>query len=49
MPEKTPGGPLPKQTGTTQKGAPAPGAGSKPVKPNPDFKGGGGKGGGGKK
>jgi len=45
MAEKTPGGPLPKQTGTTQKGAPAAGAGAKPVKPNPDFKG-GGKGGG---
>ncbi len=37
MPEKRPGGPLPKQTGTTQKGQPAPGAGSKPVTPNKGF------------
>jgi hypothetical protein len=49
MPDKTPGGPLPKQTGTQQKGAAAPGEGSKPVKVNPGFQGGGGKGGGGKK
>jgi hypothetical protein len=50
MPEKTPGGPLPKQTGTTQKGQAAPGKGSQPVQVNPNFKGGGsGKGGGGGK
>lgn len=52
MPDKTPGGPMPKQTGTTQKTAPAPGKGAEPVKVNPDFKGGGGSkggGGGGKK
>jgi hypothetical protein len=50
MPEKTPSGSMPKQTGTSQKGAPSPGKGSEPVKVNPDFKGGGaGKGGGGKK
>ena len=30
MPEKTPGGPLPKQTGTQQKGAPAPGKSTPP-------------------
>jgi len=46
MPEKTPGGPLPKQTGTQTKGPAGPGgADAKPVKVNPDFKGGGGKGG----
>jgi hypothetical protein len=42
MPEKTPGGPLPRQTGTQQKGAPQPGGkDAQPVKPNKDFKGGG--------
>jgi hypothetical protein len=40
MPEKTPGGPLPKQTGTTQKN-PTPGKGSEPVKSTPGGKGGG--------
>jgi hypothetical protein len=51
MPDKSPvGGPTPRQTGTTQKGQPAAGEGTKPVKVNPNFKGGGsGKGGGGKK
>ena len=37
MPEKTPGGPLPKQTGTQQKTAPAGGKDSKPVMPNKGF------------
>jgi hypothetical protein len=46
MPDKRPTGPMPRQTGTTQKGAPTPGESSKPVKVNPGFKGGGGKGGG---
>jgi hypothetical protein len=46
MPEKTPGGPLPKQTGTQQKGAAqSGGAEAKPVKVNPGFKGGSGNGG----
>ena len=45
MPEKTPGGPLPKPTGTTQKQG-APGKPAQPVQTNPGFKGGGGKGGG---
>ncbi|MEZ6023194.1 MAG: hypothetical protein R3C16_07250 [Hyphomonadaceae bacterium] len=50
MPEKTPGGPLPKQTGTQDKGKPQPGgADAKPVKVNPNFKDPGGKGGGGGK
>ncbi len=51
MPEKTPGGPLPGQTGTQQKGPAQPGgADAKPVKVNPGFKDqGGGKGGGGGK
>jgi hypothetical protein len=35
MPEKTPGGPLPSQTGTTQKGAPAPGKGTAPASAPP--------------
>ncbi len=39
--KKAPGGPLPGQTGTQQKGAPAPGKDTKPVTPNKDFKGGG--------
>jgi hypothetical protein len=43
MAEKTPGGPLPKQTGTTQKGPAAPGKGAQPVQTKPGFKGGGGK------
>ena len=42
MPDKTPGGSLPKQTGTTQKGAPAPGK-STPPSGAPTDKGGGGK------
>ncbi len=47
MPDKKPSGPMPKQTGTTQKGAPQPGgAAAKPVKVNPNFKNPGGKGGG---
>jgi len=37
MADKKPGAPMPKQTGTTQKGAAAPGAGSKPVTPNKGF------------
>ncbi len=41
MPEKTPGGPLPKQTGTTQK-TPGSGKGSEPVKTTPGGKSGGG-------
>jgi len=51
MPEKRPGGSVPKQTGTTQKGAAQTGGSdAKAVKVNPGFKGGGsGKGGGGKK
>jgi hypothetical protein len=50
MPDKRPSGPMPTQTGTQQKGAAVPGESSKPVKVNPDFKGGGsGKGGGGGK
>lgn len=50
MADKTPTSPMPKQTGTTQKGAATPGQSSQPVKVNPNFKGGGsGKGGGGGK
>lgn len=41
MPDKKPTEPMPKQTGTSPKGAPPPGKGSEPVKVNPDFKGGG--------
>jgi|JI9StandDraft_1071089.scaffolds.fasta_scaffold118543_2 hypothetical protein len=32
---KGPGGPMPKQTGTGQKNAPAPGKGTAPAKPGP--------------
>jgi hypothetical protein len=46
MPEKTPGGPLPSQTGTTEKGAPAPGKSTAPVGKPMDKS---GKDGGGKK
>lgn len=49
MPEKRPTSPMPKQTGTSQKPAAPAGEGSKPVKVNPDFKGGGSGKGGGKK
>jgi hypothetical protein len=34
MADKRPGGPLPGQTGTTQKGAAAPGKGTQPAKTN---------------
>jgi hypothetical protein len=37
MPQKTPGGPLPKQTGTQQKTPQPGGAGAKPVTPNKGF------------